>query len=70
MVDRDLNILFASENMSEQLGPLQVCRFIAVCMGGDTVMHWGRWLEAWDMQAESVVLQKCGVGVGQSVCLV
>ena len=24
MVDRELNILFASENMSEQLGPLQV----------------------------------------------
>ena len=40
MVDRDLNILFASENMSEQLGPLQVRGFIAVCMG-NTVMHWG-----------------------------
>ena len=59
MVDRDLNILFASENMSEQLGPLQVRRFIAVCMG-NTVMHWGG-LEAWDMQAESVVLQKRSV---------
>ena len=38
MVDRDLNILFASENMSEQLGPLQVRRFIAVCMR-NTVMY-------------------------------
>ena len=37
MVDRELNILFASENMSEQLGPLQVrwCE-------GNTVLCVGR----------------------------
>ena len=38
MVDRELNILFASENMSEQLGPLQVrwCEgntVLYVCVG-------------------------------------
>ena len=34
MVDRELNILFASEDMSDQLGPLQVCWV------GGTMMHY------------------------------